>query len=131
MLIKFDVDDALADRMKAQYGQKVASKAFHQAAIDSLDLAAQVRGLRRDVQDRDQEIAVLRQTLERARSAAALLLEACGQGDLLNDSVPVSPSSRRRPTPAEEQIGTETGVSPQAGESMDHFLARLSRQGRS
>ncbi|TRX76709.1 hypothetical protein [Pseudomonas mangiferae] len=81
-LIKFEVSEQEADALKIQYGQRVASKAFAMAAADAPQLSALVRGLRRDLADRDHEIAALRQTLERARSAAALLLEACGQGDL-------------------------------------------------
>lgn len=123
-LIKFDAPEALVDSLKIQYGQNVGSKAFMAAGEDAPKLAAEVRCLKRDVQDRDREIAVLRQTLERARSAAAMLLEACGQGDLLNDPVPNTSASRSRPAPAGDQIGTN---SPAAGESMDHFLARLNR----
>lgn len=131
MLIKFDADESLVDQLKMQYGQKVASKAFSAAAEDAPRLSALVRGLNRDVEDRDREIAVLRQTLERARSSAAQLLEACGQGDLLNDSVPFSPAGSRRPAPAGSRNGTDSEQSPVAGESMDHFLARLGRSGRS
>lgn len=125
MLIKFDAEEALVDQLKIQYGQKVASKAFAMAAADAPKLSSLVRCLKRDVEDRDRQIAVLQQTIERARSAAALLLESCGQGDLLDDSVPKSTVSPRRPAPAAASTGTETG--PIAGESMDHFLARINR----
>ncbi|WP_139207463.1 hypothetical protein [Phytopseudomonas flavescens] len=123
MLIKFDADDALVDSLKIQYGQKVASKAFMAAAEDAPKLSAEVRCLKRDVQDRDREIAVLRQTLERARSAAAILLEACGQGDLLDDPVPKSPAGSARPAPIGDPAGT---ISPLPGERMVDFVNRLS-----
>lgn len=123
MLIKFDAPDALVDSLKIQYGQKVASKAFMAAAEDAPKLVAEVRCLKRDVQDRDREIAVLRQTLERARSAAAMLLEACGQGDLLNDSVPKAVPGSRLQAPIGDATGT---ISPLPGERMVDFVNRLS-----
>ena len=125
MLIKFDADQALVDQLKIQYGQNVASKAFAMAAADAPKLSSLVRCLTRDVEDRDRQIAVLQQTIERARSAAALLLESCGQGDLLDGSVPKSPGSPRRPAPAGASTGTES--SPIAGESPDEFLSRIRR----
>lgn len=85
MLIKFDADESLADQLKAQYGQRVASKAFSMAAVDSLSLHAQVQQLNRLVQQQQTQISVLRQTMENARFSAAQLLEACGHGDLLDD----------------------------------------------
>lgn len=124
MLIKFDADDVLVDQLKAHYGQKVASKAFSLAAADAPKLSAQIRGLKRDVEDRDREIAVLRQTLERARSAAALLLEACGQGDLIDGSVPDLSRPRRRPVAEEPENGTNRlGPAPVS----DDYLARYLR----
>lgn len=122
-LIKFDVEEPVADSYKVQYGQRVASKAFYLAAMEAPKLAAEVRGLKRDVQDRDREIAVLRQTLERARSAAAMLLEACGQGDLLDDPVPKSPAGSARTAPIGDATGT---ISPLPGERMVDFVNRLS-----
>lgn len=127
MLIKFEIDEKMADRIKMQYGQKVASRAFSMAAIDALDLHAQLKHAQYELQKRDTEIRVLRQTLEGARSAAVHLLEACGQGDMFDDSVPVSPPSRSRPAPAAMETGTN---SPLPNESMDHFLARLGRMAR-
>jgi len=124
MLIKFDADEQLADRLKAQYGQRVASKAFAQAAADALDLHAQLKHARYELDRRDEEIRVLRQTLEGARSAAAHLLEACGQGDMFNDSVPNSPRGSARPAPIVSETGT---ISPMPGESMIAFVDRLYR----
>ena len=123
MLIKFDAEDALVDQLKIQYGQKVASKAFAMAAADAPKLSSLVRCLKRDVEDRDRQIAVLQQTIERARSAAALLLESCGQGDLLDDSVPKPRSTSTRPAPISADAGT---IQPNPGESMVDFVHRLS-----
>jgi hypothetical protein len=123
MLIKFDAEDALVDQLKIQYGQKVASKAFAMAAADAPKLSSLVRCLKRDVEDRDRQIAVLQQTIERARSAAALLLESCGQGDLLDDSVPKTRSTPTRPAPIAADAGT---IQPNPGESMIDFVNRLS-----
>lgn len=123
MLIKFDAEESLVDQLKIQYGQKVASKAFAMAAADAPKLSSLVRCLKRDVEDRDRQIAVLQQTIERARSAAALLLESCGQGDLLDGSVPESLPGTRRPAPIGDGAGT---ISPNPGESMIDFVNRLS-----
>lgn len=127
MLIKFEIDEKMADRIKFQYGQKVASRAFSLAAVDALDLHAQLKHAQYELQKRDTEIRVLRQTLEGARSAAVHLLEACGQGDMFNDSVPAAPPSRSRPAAEADETGTK---SPLPNESMDHFLVRLGRMSR-
>lgn len=84
MLIKFDADQVLVDRLKAFTGQGVGSKAFHKAAEDALRLHSDLKFARADLADAQRTIAALKQTLERARSAAALLLEATGQGDMLD-----------------------------------------------
>lgn len=82
MLIKFDADQSLADLLKAQYGQKVASKAFALAASDALELASEVRRLRHLVDTLTERNKAQAQLIEGARSVAALLLERVGQTDL-------------------------------------------------
>lgn len=81
MLIKFDADEALADRMKLHYGQRVASKAFAMAAEDALALAARNHELEDVIQAQKLEIRRLQAVIEHARSAAALLLEKTAQTD--------------------------------------------------
>lgn len=81
-LVKFTVDDAQADQVKKLTRHTVASKAYENAAhaaialtVDLSDARAEIARLRRII-DRQQQV------LEGARSAAALLLEVAGQGDL-------------------------------------------------
>lgn len=81
MLIKFDADQETVDRLKLHTGERVASKAYKFAAEDAPDLAAEIRDLRRIVEDRNLEIRRLKAVIEQARSAAALLLEKTGQAD--------------------------------------------------
>lgn len=128
MLVKFQAEDALAEAVMQHTGQRVASKAFYIAAVSAPGLVV-------DLVDARQEIARLRriidrqqQVLEGARSAASLLLEVAGQGDLFMEKVPAAPISSSRSDPAAVRNGTETTASPRTGESMDHFLARLNRQ---
>jgi TolA-binding protein len=132
-LVKFQASDEQALQLMRHTRQQVSSKAFFRAALEAPQLAQELR-------DAHEEIARLRrivdrqaQVLESARSAAMHLVEAAGQGDMFmsGEKVPAEPPARRRPTPAGDPTGTETGVSPQAGETMDHFLARLNRSGRS
>lgn len=85
MLIKFESTEELANDLKLQYGQRVASKAFFDAAQDSLVLIRELRDLKAKLQDANRTIAVQRQTLEGARAAAAQLLEKVAQGDLINE----------------------------------------------
>lgn len=84
MLIKFEASDEDVALMKTFTGQSVGSKAFHRAALDALDLAKQLREANSKLADARRTIAVQRQTLEAARSAAAMLLEKVGQGDLID-----------------------------------------------
>lgn len=83
MLIKFHVDDELAERIKAIYGQRVASKAFLMAAVDAPQLYVTVDELTDLVATQKYEIQRLKQVIEQARGAAAQLLERTGQSDLL------------------------------------------------
>ncbi|RIA35934.1 hypothetical protein DFO61_0387 [Ectopseudomonas oleovorans] len=80
-LIKFDADQALADRMKLHYGQRVASKAFAMAAEDALALSARNHELEDVITAQKLEIRRLQAVIEQARSAAALLLEKTSQAD--------------------------------------------------
>ena len=84
MLIKFDVTDEEAALVKVFTGQNVGSKAYYQAATQALELSNLCRDQRETIRALERRIAVQQQTIERARSAAALLLEAAGQGDLLD-----------------------------------------------
>lgn len=85
MLIKFEASDELADSLKIHYGQRVASKAFYEAARDSIHLARELKNLKTQLQEANRVIAVQRQTLEGARAAAAHLLEKVAQGDLIDE----------------------------------------------
>lgn len=125
MLIKFEVEDSFADRMKMHYGKKRAAQAFSEAAEDALKLYEEVKRLKRHLQDRDIEIRVLRQTLDGARSAAVHLLEACGQGDMFNDSVPLPPPSSSRPATPIDKYGTVKAEGPRPNESLEDYMYRL------
>lgn len=81
MLIKFDADADLADRLKAHYGQRVASKAFAMAAEDSWDLYCKNNELHDVIDAQRLEIRRLQAIIEQARSAAAQLLERTAQTD--------------------------------------------------
>lgn len=83
MLIKFHADDELAERIKAMYGQRVASKAFLMAAAEAPDLYCKADELSDLVEAQKYEIQRLKRVIEQARSAAAQLLERTGQSDLL------------------------------------------------
>ncbi|HSX88582.1 MAG TPA: hypothetical protein VLG17_11355 [Pseudomonas sp.] len=107
MLVKFHVEDGQADLLMQHTGQRVASKAFLLASLSAPGLAV-------ELQDARQEIARLRriidrqqQVLEGARSAASLLLEVAGQGDLFMEKVPSPPPSSSRPAPSTPKIGTK------------------------
>lgn len=105
-LVKFTVEDAQADQVKKLTRFTVASKAYEAAAhaaisltVDLADARSEIARLRRII-DRQQQV------LESARSAAALLVEAAGQGDLFMEKVPAVPSSTSRPAAAEVRNGT-------------------------
>lgn len=109
-LVKFQADDELAAKMFAFTGERVASKAFADAARQALRLDADLRHARAEIAELKQQAQVYRQTLSSAREAAIRLVEAAGQGDMFQPK--------------------ELETSPRAGESMDHFMARLARTGR-
>lgn len=84
MLIKFEVESAQAALMQAQYGQKVASKAFKMAAFDAVDLSRIVREQKNEISRLRQLIAVQKQTIDRAAGSARALLDHVAQGDLID-----------------------------------------------
>ncbi|TLX52746.1 hypothetical protein DN824_22070 [Stutzerimonas nosocomialis] len=84
MLIKFEADDQLVDRLKVQYGQKVAAKAFHAAAADAVDLFRKNQDLHDVIDAQRTEIRRLQRVIEQARSAAVQLFECTAQGDLID-----------------------------------------------
>lgn len=84
MLIKFDATQEQADRLKAMYGQRVASKAFSMAADDAWQLSRKNQELHDVIDAQRIEIRRLQGIIEQARAAAAQLLEKTGQGDLID-----------------------------------------------
>ena len=84
MLIKLaDFDDALAEKLKAQTQQTTGSKAVLKAAEDYLPLLWKLSEQEKEIADLRRKLAAAAQVIEGARSAAALLLERTGQGELL------------------------------------------------
>ncbi|WNF48800.1 hypothetical protein RHP75_10425 [Pseudomonas sp. SG20056] len=81
-LVKFQADDADADMLMQHTGQRVASKAFMLSALASPGLAIELNDARQEIARLRRIIARQQQVLESARSAASLLVEAAGQGDL-------------------------------------------------
>lgn len=81
-LVKFQADDSEADLLMNYTGQRVASKAFHFAAVSAPALSSDLKDARDEIQRLRRIIARQQQVLENARDSAALLLEAAGQGDL-------------------------------------------------
>ncbi|MFZ5961273.1 hypothetical protein ACOXVJ_27570 [Pseudomonas knackmussii] len=131
MLIKIpNADDKFVDSLKRATGCATGSKAYEKAAAEYAFQVKTIDWQEREIARLQEQIAVRDQLIRGAREAAVCLLEACGQGDLFSDSVPESSTTRRRPVPAGGELGTNFQASPQVGESMDHFLARLGRQGR-
>lgn len=85
MLVKFDADDDLAERLKSKTHNSVASKAFHYAAIRFLDVSEENALLRQQIADMRDAISVYRKVISGACDAAALLVEHAGQPDLFTD----------------------------------------------
>jgi hypothetical protein len=82
MLIKFDADEDLVEKLKAQTRSAVASKAFHYAGIKYLELLDQNADMhRRNAQLRD-ELEACKQIISGARLAAVALIERVGQDDM-------------------------------------------------
>jgi uncharacterized small protein (DUF1192 family) len=84
MLIKFEVDDRFAEKIKAMTDERVGSKAFVAAAHKMMELHLQCIRYDAEVTDLQARVALLEQTIERGRLSAKAFLEVCGQGDLLN-----------------------------------------------
>ena len=82
MLVKFHVDDAQAALLMQHTGQRAASKAFMLAALSAPGLVVELHDSRQEIARLRRIIARQQQVLESAREAAALLVEAAGQGDL-------------------------------------------------
>jgi len=86
MLVKIlDADDDLVDRLKFVTGCATASKAFVFAATAYLGQLETGARQRDKIARLEARLAIAEQTIQRARSAAALLLEKTSQGDLLDD----------------------------------------------
>ncbi|QYW05704.1 hypothetical protein [Phage blackswan219-6] len=87
MLLKIsEFPDELAEQLKGLTGANVASKAVLNASIMYPRLVLDLQDASCQIQECHDEIHRLRAIIEGARSAAALLLEKTGQGDLLADS---------------------------------------------
>lgn len=131
MLIKIpNADDKFVEGLKRATGVATGSKAYEKAAAEYAFQVKTIAWQEREIARLQEEIVVRDQLIRGAREAAVKLLEACGQGDLFNDPVPVDPPARRRPAASCTESGTDFVASPQVDESMDHFLARINRQGR-
>jgi hypothetical protein len=84
MLLKItDFPDDLADSLKFQTAQGTASKAVLQAAVSYIPNLEQILSLRHHNELQAIEIQRLRNLIEQARSAAALLVDKTSQGELL------------------------------------------------
>jgi hypothetical protein len=84
MLVKIlDADPDFVDELKAATQSTTASKAYAKAASSYSFLQHQIDALRLDNARYERELLEAHQTIQRARSAAAQLLEYTSQGDLL------------------------------------------------
>ena len=75
-------DDADLQTCMRVLGEKTASKTITRVLHNYLQLLDQSAEDRQIIDKLRQDLEVSQQTIEGARSAAALLLEACGQSDL-------------------------------------------------
>lgn len=82
MLVKFNADERLVDRLKAATGARVASKAFESAGDRYISLTKQVVDLQLANDRLQQIIDVYVARIDAARDAATLLLERVSQDDL-------------------------------------------------
>lgn len=85
MLIKFEDDQAVADLLRAHYGEKTASKGYQRAAREVIDQHKEIRRLRSQVDTLQERLLQRDQLIEGARAAASLLLEKTGQKEMFND----------------------------------------------
>lgn len=89
MLVKLnDCPDDLVTDLKRLTGEATASKAVFRAAVEYERLLLELEQTRQSLDLQSLEVLRLREVIEGARSAAALLLERTGQGDLLDTGVP-------------------------------------------
>lgn len=122
MLIKIpDADDAFVEKLKRHTGQSTGSKAYAKAASEYNFLMKTVEWQKGEIARLEQLLAVRDQTIQGAREAAIRLLEATGQGDLFDGSVPKRSAGGRLQDPAADDSGTN----PAAGETPDAFLSRI------
>ncbi len=82
-LIIRDFPDDLADKLRAQFQTKAASKAVIDAAKGFAAQAEQITRLRARVAELETAVRVQRQVIEGARVSASALLDHVAQGDLL------------------------------------------------
>lgn len=120
-LVKFQADDQLAEKVMESTGYRVASKAFAYAAERSLRQQVDLKHARAEIEELRRQVLSYQQTLAAARDAAIQLAEVAGQGDFFQ---------AKETTRSRLRHHMEPETSPRAGESMDHFLARLNRTGR-
>ncbi|MDU9400773.1 hypothetical protein [Pseudomonas sp. zfem003] len=122
MLIKIpDADDAFVEKLKRHTGQSTGSKAYAKAAAEYNFLMKTVEWQKGEIARLEQLLAVRDQTIQGAREAAIRLLEATGQGDLFDGSVPKRSAGGRLQDPEADDSGTN----PAAGETPDAFLSRI------
>lgn len=124
MLIKIpDADDAFVEKLKRYTGTSTGSKAYAKAAAEYNFLMKTVEWQKGEIARLEQLLAVRDQTIQGAREAAIRLLEATGQGDLFDGSVPKRSAGGHLQDPAADGSGTN----PLPGESSRDFLARIKR----
>lgn len=82
MLTIRDIPDGLVDRAKSATGKGTGSQAFIAGIQLMLNLRNQVVEDREEIERLRRIVARQQQVLDQARDAAALLVEACAQGDL-------------------------------------------------
>lgn len=78
-----DLPDDFVEKVKRATHCRVGSKAFIEAGHGFIVQKDKIARLERELAAAREQIKVYQQTIEGARSAAALLLERVGQGDLL------------------------------------------------
>lgn len=82
MLTIRDVPDGLVDKAKIATGKGTGSQAFIAGIQRMLHLSDRVDEQREEIERLRRIVARQQQVLDQARDSAALLVEACGQGDL-------------------------------------------------
>ena len=93
-----DPETDLIRQIKLLTGKGTASQAFIAAAHRAISLQDQVQDMRDEIRRLEETVAVYRQTLMEAHTAAVRLAEVAGQGDLLLPSNnPLRPGYRPNP----------------------------------